>query len=88
MKHMKKFTAMLLAVIMVLGMAMSASAANENSIIINNTVEGYKYEAYQVFKGTVDDNQLVNITWGEGITDGDALLAELKKNEKFKECFQ
>ena len=43
MKNMKKFTAMLLAVIMVLGMAMSASAAKIT--IDDGKITGATYQA-------------------------------------------
>ena len=50
MKNMKKFTAMLLAVIMVLGMAMSASAAKIT--IDDGKITGATYQAYKLLKAT------------------------------------
>ena len=82
MKHMKKFTAMLLAVIMVLGMAMSASAAT----VTNPTSRSY--DAYQVLSGTQAENDatLGDVVWGSGV-DEDALLAELKEDyDYFDDC--
>ncbi len=88
MKTTKKILAMLLAVMMVLSLATTAFAANENphTITVNNNAEGYEYVAYQIFQGDLVDGQLQNIAWGKNIADGDALLAALKANEAFAEC--
>lgn len=88
MKHMKKFTAMLLAVIMVLGMATTAFAANEDphTITINETTDGFVYEAYQIFKGEYEEGKLTNIEWGAGVSDPAALLEALQANPAFADC--
>lgn len=57
MKHMKKFTAMLLAVIMVLGMAMSASAATNDSITIESAKPGETYTLYKMLDLVVDNDE-------------------------------
>ena len=86
MKNMKKLFAILLAVVMVMGLATTAFADEATqttyTITIDNSVDGYSYEAYQVFKGDVTekDNELENIAWGDGV-DGDALLVALKAIE-------
>ena len=87
-KHMKKFTAMLLAVIMVLGMAMSASADETDSttdgytitITHNDAKQAHTYAAYQVFTGDLYGNVLSNIVWGSNVTKQDQAALE----EKYK----
>lgn len=77
MKRLKKWTAMVLAVILVMSMSVAAMAAGENhTITINNSVSGHSYAAYQIFKGDLaDDGTLSNIEWGSGVNDADLLAA-------------
>lgn len=78
MKKAKKIMAFLLAMVMVMGMSVTV-LANENTdytITITNQVDGYVYEAYQVFKGDLHDGKLSNITWGAGV-NSEALLHDL-----------
>ncbi len=86
MKHMKKFTAMLLAVIMVLGMAMSASAA---SITIDGGAENSKYAAYRLLKAelpTEDDTSgTYNFTVNEKYLD---VLKEVTAKETDKDIVE
>lgn len=59
--------------------AFSSYAANEDpgyTITINDSVEGYSYEAYQVFKGDLSGNILSNIEWGDGV-DTSAIVSAL-----------
>ena len=82
MKKMRKLLALLIAMAMVLGMSVTAFAADEqHTITINNGNQyvPHTYEAYQVFKGdlSADGTTLTNIIWGEGV-NGDNLLAGLK----------
>lgn len=90
MKNMRKFFAMTLAVVMVLSLATTAFAANENAhtITVNNNTEGYEYVAYQIFQGDLVDGQLQNIAWGKNIdTAKEAeLLAALNANAAFADC--
>lgn len=76
---MKRTISILICLMLVLSMAIPAFAAGHNhTITINNSHDGYKYVAYQIFKGDLDHTgTLSNIKWGDGI-DGAALLAELK----------
>lgn len=77
MKRLKKWTAMVLAVILVMSMSVAAMAAGENhTITINNSVSGHSYAAYQIFKGDLaDDGTLSNIEWGSGVNGADLLAA-------------
>lgn len=70
--------------------AFSSYAANEDpgyTITINDSVEGYSYEAYQVFKGDLSGNILSNIEWGDGVNASaivDALVADETIGSGFK----
>lgn len=87
MKKARKLTAVLLSLVMLLALVIPASAADTYSITIHNDKTGHTYEAYQIFAGTVSDDEtdgetdggpmLGDITWGSGV-DGGALLAALK----------
>lgn len=87
MKKARKLTAVLLSLVMLLALVVPASAADTYSITIHNNKTGHTYEAYQIFAGTVSDDEtdgetdggpmLGDITWGSGV-DGAALLAALK----------
>lgn len=86
MKKARKLTAVLLSLVMLLALVVPASAAENYSITIHNDKTGHIYEAYQIFAGTVSDDEtdgetdggpmLGDITWGSGV-DGGALLAAL-----------
>ena len=87
MKKARKLTAVLLSLVMLLALVIPASAADTYSITIHNDKTGHIYEAYQIFAGTVSDDEtdgetdagpmLGDITWGTGV-NGDALLEALK----------
>lgn len=82
MKTMKKLFALLLAVLMVMGMATTAMAENV-TITIKNNSEGHVYEAYQVFSGTLSNTGVLSdVKWGSGV-NGDALLSALQSNNNF-----
>lgn len=97
MKKARKLTAVLLSLVMLLALVIPASAAENYSITIHNDKTGHIYEAYQIFAGTVSDDEtdgetdggpmLGDITWGSGV-DGAALLAALKAadEEKYDAC--
>lgn len=61
MKHMKRFMALFAALALVLAMAVPAFAAGAvtYTITIQNPVG--KYEAYQIFKGRLDDKTLSDV---------------------------
>jgi fimbrial isopeptide formation D2 family protein/LPXTG-motif cell wall-anchored protein len=70
MKKLNKMLSMLLAVIMVLGMSITAMADETYTITINNSEKEHTYAAYQIFSGTVSgDNALTDMDWGTGISD-------------------
>lgn len=97
MKKARKLTAVLLSLVMLLALVIPASAEDTYSITIHNDKTGHIYEAYQIFAGTVSDDEtdletdagpmLGDITWGSGV-DGAALLAALKAadEEKYGAC--
>lgn len=79
MKHFKKLTSIVLAVVMVFSMTTTAFAAN----VTNNT--SHSYNAYQIFSGTQADSSvpLGDVQWGNGI-QGDAFLTALKDDARFE----
>lgn len=76
----KRLAGILLALVMVLALAIPASAAET---VVNNTTS-HTYDIYQIFSGTqADDGQaLGDVAWGSGI-NGDAFLAALKADSRF-----
>jgi fimbrial isopeptide formation D2 family protein/LPXTG-motif cell wall-anchored protein len=73
MKKMTKIAAIIMAISMVLALAIPAFAADTYKITINKETAGHKYEAYQIFTGSVstdDEGKLVlsSIKWGTGVT--------------------
>ena len=79
MKTMKKLFALLLAVLVVMGMATTAMADDEITITVKNAPDGHTYAAYQIFKGKLHAGVLTDIDWGNA-EFGSALLAELTTN--------
>lgn len=78
MRHFKKLASLLLALVMVLGLATTAFAAD----VTNNT--NHSYNAFQIFSGTQADSSvpLGDVEWGSGINSA-AFLAELKTDSRF-----
>ena len=82
MNKMKKFasiaTAVLMTACMAAPMTMSLNASAKGSITINNSATGHTYEAYQIFKGTLDGGVLSNIEWGSGVNTTGNILNDIK----------
>ena len=99
MKKMNKLLALVLAMVMVLGLATTAFADESTtpttySITINNSATGHTYEAYQIFTGDLSGTTLSNIVWGSSISEdgktalGDAAAkAETLNNEADAKAF-
>lgn len=86
MKHTKKLASLLLALVLAFALAVPAFAADSYTITINNSVDGYTYTAYQIFKGDLAEESekkvLSNIVWGTGVTSaGQSALLMFGKNE-------
>ena len=84
MKHMNKILALVLALTMVLGLAISASAVTIKVVesADGDSVAGHTYNVYQIFTGTVakDGVTLSDIVAGSNLADDadvDAILAEI-----------
>lgn len=94
---MKKFFALVLAVMLVMSLAVPAAAANYTITITNSDPDssaGHTYEAYQIFKGDIDSTGtiLTHIEWGENIAAKaddflTALKAEPTPTDKTNEAF-
>ena len=93
MKKTKQLAAVLLSLVMLLVLAIPASAAENYSITIQNDKPGHTYEAYQIFAGTVSSDDptagnvpgpmLGDIIWGTGVDEARhaELLAALEADE-------
>ncbi len=71
MKRIKKLASILLAMAMVLGMAMTVSAANGNYNLTINVVDNHQYKVWQLATGDVssDGETLSNISVGQNAKD-------------------
>ena len=78
MKAVKRLSSVVFAVVLVLAMTVTAFAANND-----DAIKKHSYKAYQIFAGTVVENNgkksLSNITWGDGIAST-TFLSELKRD--------
>ena len=68
MKKMKKFFALLIAMVMVLGMSTSVFAAGDGSITIQNTVKEKTYTVYKVFDATYSGDKVAYTYDGSNTT--------------------
>lgn len=64
MKKVKIF----LAAIVALLVTFVGGKAYAYTITINGETDGHTFEAYQIFKGDLNDSTLSNIQWGTGVT--------------------
>lgn len=83
MKTIKRLSALLLALMLVLSLAAPALAAETTyKLTVNNTADGHTYEAYQIFTGTLSEKDgkmyLSDIEWGTGV-NGAALLTAVNE---------
>ena len=81
---MKKFTKLLgivliIALVMSMGIMAFADESSSHVITITNTDQNvsHKYEAYQIFKGKLDESQtkLADIVWGNGVNAAGLITA-------------
>lgn len=86
---MKKMFALILAIVMVMGLATTVMAAEKQEVSVGTT--RHTYEIYQIFEGTqtAEDATLTDIKWGSAFTDSDAsaFLAALKADTKIGSYF-
>lgn len=76
---MKKFFAMLLALIIIVAMAVPTMAAETHKITIEGNNQNHTYQAYQIFSGDLSDDKatLSNVKWGTGIDQTEGKLAAM-----------
>lgn len=92
MKLTRKLIALILCLTMVMGLATTVFADEEEHkhyIAIENNRAGYVYNAYQIFSGDVDSTGILsNVAWGSAIPAAqiDAMMTELRKIPAFAEC--
>ena len=71
MKHLKKLSALLIALVMVLSMGVMASAAEGDvKLSVTGPVDGHTYKYFQLFTGDLsgeDDSKLSNVKWGANV---------------------
>ena len=89
MKKMNKLLALVLAMVMVLGLATVASAATV-TIPSDGILKDHTFTAYQIFSGREEGGILSDVQWGSGIKSADFLNA-LKAlgsddNKPFADC--
>lgn len=87
----RKLLSLVLTALMLLALTLPALADETYSITIKNTASGHTYEAYQIFKGDLSEQDgkkvLSNVQWGSGV-NGTALLAALKADKTLKTDFE
>ncbi|MGM9587392.1 MAG: isopeptide-forming domain-containing fimbrial protein [Candidatus Limivicinus sp.] len=83
MKHARKLTSLLLALVMVFALATSA-LADGTTYTITAPNNGHTYEVYQIFTGDLSGSVLSNVKWGQNGTGttgeavSDTILEELE----------
>ncbi len=101
MKRIKRLASLLLAMVMVLGMTVTAFAADNHMHLITvnwneDDMTPHTYQAYQIFKGDLAEEKdskgnvvkrvLSNIEWGDGV-NGSGLLEALKADTEIGRNF-
>ena len=79
---MKKILALALAVMMVMGLAISVSAEDTTYSVTINNAAGHTYTIYQIFTGELSVNKdgkevLANLKYGTDYTPGDVTVGDL-----------
>lgn len=100
MKQLKKWISALLCMALALCLALPAWAeapeeTPKYTLTIKSETPGHTYQAYQVFSGTLakdpanqNTNTLVDLAWGSGVTNTDALVAAIKAITVTKESVE
>lgn len=78
---MKKFSAILLALVLVLAMSATAFAASDGSITINGAIVGKEYKIYKVFDATYSEGTTKNVSYTYTTATGDTFLVALQGND-------
>ena len=73
-QKMRRFTALLLSLMLICAMSMTAFATDGSSTVNvseggQTTGESHSYKAYQIFTGDLFDGKLSNIKWGKNAED-------------------
>lgn len=81
MKKLKRIFSLMIAVVMVLAMGMTVSAATITVNDQDGKLTGHVFNAYQIFTGTQSENKgaLGNVQWGIGI-DSEEFIDNLSDN--------
>lgn len=86
---MKKLVCLFMTALLLFGCCSNAFAdtAAIHTITIGNEKKGHVYQAYQIFKGDLDQSKTIlsNIEWGDHVY-GESLLAALNEEEDFAAC--
>ena len=85
MKTIKKLTATLMAVLMVVSMIATVGAADATyELFVKNEAPDHIYDAYQIFSGdlSTDGTTLSNVEWGNSIDDPEAMVTALTTDNK------
>lgn len=77
MKHMKKLTGVLLALVMTLSLATTAFAATV-TVPSDGILKDHTFTAYQIFSGREEGGVLSDVQWGSGINSA-KFLGDLQK---------
>ena len=83
MKYMKKFMALVAALMLALAMAVPALAEQAATYTITINSGTGTYAAYQIFKGDLHNDTLSNIQWGDNVTtEGQNKLGDAAEKAK------
>ena len=93
MKQFKKLSALLMALVLVVALAVPVMADETPTtttpttyeLTIHGEASGHTYEAYQIFSGTLSGSTLSDVVWGEGVQSDQnaAILEALREDDTF-----